>query len=290
MRIPEFLSDTIVPMFTPFRTNGAVDTEGINHLTEWLLEKPLKALFPLGGTGEWRGLSMEERKLVISTTLIAAKGQGPVMPGVHGNSLNETMELAKLAEDLGADAVTIVVPDFVDAKADALYHYYETVAISVQLPVVLYDTGNSTGNITPQLLGRLTQIENIVGIKDSSSDIGKLMQHVVEAEGQMAVLQGNETLYLPALSVGAVGAIGGGCNVYPEVIGDIHQAFDAGDHHRALYLQVKVCQLWKLVASGWPRSGKRALRSFGVQINETCRVNSGQGDENMEDNLKRLLE
>ena len=73
-------------------------------------------------------------------------------------------------------------------------------------------------SVEDTLLAKLAEHKNIVGIKDSSNDIGKLMQHVVEAEGQMAVLQGNETLYLPALRVGAVGAIGGGCNVYPEVI------------------------------------------------------------------------
>lgn len=291
MKIPAFLCDAIVPMFTPFDSEKQLDVPGLRDLTEWLTTRSLSALFPLGGTGEWMRLTQDERKQVIQTVVTTAAGKMAVMPGVHGESLEETLELARFAEGAGSDAVTVVVPIFIEPDGEAVYRYYESVAGAVDIPVVLYEPRNmGPRSITPELFGRLSQIDNILGVKDSTSGMEKLMRHVLESRDQAAVLQGVETLYLPALSVGAVGTIGGGCNVYPEYITPIRAAFEAGDHAKALQLQRQVLDLWQAVDAGWPASGKRAVRSFGVSIGETCRVDHGTIDENVIENLGRAMD
>lgn len=289
--IPEFLSGVIVPMLTPMTENKKVDLEAIQTISQWHIEKnAASALFPISGSGEHYALRPEEKKQIIEALSEAINGQIPLMPGTHGDSLDETLELTEFAKNHDVEAVVIVVPQFIPPEDELIYDYYKQINDAVDIPIMLYEPpGIREHEITPELLERLAGLKNVVGIKDSSSDIGKLSRHVMAVKEQLTIIQGVETLYLPALSIGAEGCIGGGCNIYPDVIDNIRTAFNNRELDKALEFQQKVIELWDILGTGWPASGKYVYKILGLPVRETCRVSHVPITDEVRDNLESFF-
>lgn len=248
---PKFLEGVIVPMVTPYGGPQAenVDLEALKTLTEHLSSSQASALYPVSGTGQWKLLSLDERKQVIETCVRAAGRKKPVIAGVGSpTNLDEVLELARFAEKMGAAAVVAVTPLFVrNAQPqiegrrriwdqELLIDYYKHVAAVVHCPVIVDDP---EAEIEPSTMARLVmEFPNIKGIKVRPRKDPTAFPRMVEAvNGKAAVLSGSEIVALHALQQKAVGVVGAGFNVYPNLGADLIDAIEKDEWARAEEIQ-----------------------------------------------------
>lgn len=272
-----FLQGVVVPMVTPFKTDGSLDEAGLTALTAWLCKKPIDGLFPMGSSGEFKHLSLAERKRVTELVIAEARRPHPrepqapdarvlVVPGVGAPTLEETLELARHAESCRADGVGVIVPEETDLVA-----YFSAIDQAVGIPILIYDPRPT---ITPELMERLSQLEGVRAIKYRSKDMRETMRVVVAAGGRVALLAGHEQYLLPTLAVGGVGVVGGGSNLFPGIMSAVCRRWRMGNHDGALSAQRALDELGQAVgkAGPWPQSAKLLLRRMeGLPIEPVTR-------------------
>ncbi len=227
----------IVPLLTPFILGGeAINEAALRTHIEWLIEKGVHGLMPCGTTGEMVLLSLDERKRVLDVTLAAAAARVAVIAHVGAASTQETIELARHAAAAGADAVSVVTPYYYTLPDEALVAHYCLVADAVpETPLFLYNIPQNTNNRLTRTVAEtiVAHSPNVIGIKDSAGNFDTLAEFVGINEGQFQVICGSDSLLLRALQAGAVGGVSGNCNVVPEIVVALYDAFVAGDIARA---------------------------------------------------------
>jgi dihydrodipicolinate synthase/N-acetylneuraminate lyase len=252
---PSFFRGVVVPMLTPYEEGNvqAVDHAALRAFTRWLCERRVSALFPVSGLGQWELLALEEKKRVVSTVIAAAQGCKPVVAGIGGESVAETLELGRHAVAQGASALAVVTPAFLRGSAplaqDILLRYYGEIAGALprEVPLLLYD---AKGELAPPTLRALASAHpNIRAMKfrsDSSTDMARM---VLAAGDRVAVLTGIESNTLATLSLGGVGVIGGGANAFPDLLAEIVERFAARDLEGALRAQRRAMELYDALES-----------------------------------------
>ena len=228
-----------VPACTPFDKSGDhVDEKALSAHLDRLLEAGVHAVVSCGGTGEFAYLSETERRQIHQ--LIAKRVQGRARFVAQSSAVNtrDTIENAKYAEGLGADALMILPPYFEGPTMDGVMWHYETVARAVKTPIVVYNIPQNTNrDITPDLFSRLLEIDNIQYIKDSTGDFTRIQQ-LIATGGK--VLNGGDTLAFPALVAGCPGLIWGGVNATPKEAVRLYDLVVKGDLNAA-------AALWKTI-------------------------------------------
>ena len=235
----------IIPaMVTPLTPDDEINELALRKLTNYLIEGGVHGLFPTGSQGEFWALSADEKRRVWEVVVEGTNGRLPVYAGTAAITTRETITLTRLAEKAGVDAVSILTPFYVAPNDAELYDHYRAIAEATSLPVVLYTNPARTGvKISPDLLARLAEIENIVGIKDSSGDLELTAEYIRVAPPDFAVLMGRDTLILAGLLYGAKGAIAATANVAPALVVSIYERFKAGDLDGARRAQVALAPL-----------------------------------------------
>jgi 4-hydroxy-tetrahydrodipicolinate synthase len=213
---------------------------------------------------------MEEKKTIIKVVVDIANGRVPVIPGTGFPDERRTIELTKYAQDVGADAALVVEPYYQRPSVEALYDYYKVINDSVKdFPLILYNIPPFAGyELTPELVAKCADLENVVGIKDSGGDIAKFNFMLYLAGNKMAVLQGIDILLLPSLVIGSPGAMIGGGNVAAKLEVEMYNAFIKGDLKRAREIHEKLLPLW-LVLGGYgkfPVPFKDAVTMMGIPM------------------------
>lgn len=270
-QIPEFFKGVIVPLLTTFNEDKSLDETALRSLVNWLCTKKVSAFFPMGGSGEYKTLTIDERKKIIKAVFDASKGRAATVAGVGGNSLEETLELSRYSQDCGVEGIGVVVPTFIEPKEEAIFDYYKKIDDAVNIPIMIYDPTGS--GITPRLMKKLIGLRNITGIKYRTVNLEKVALMIMETQDKAAIICGVETIFLSSLVIGSPGVIGGGANIYPNLIYKIYEKFNAGDLRSAREAQFKVCEaLHTLGWISWPMSGKIALRALGLPIKLVTRV------------------
>jgi len=203
----------MVALVTPFH-EGQIDFETLEELIEFQIDNGIDAIVPVGTTGESPTLSHEEHRQVIERVVKAVAGRVPVIAGAGSNSTQEAIALAEFAKKVGADATLQVDPYYNKPTQEGFYQHFKTIAETVDLPVVLYDIpGRCGAGMTPETVIRLSEIENIVAIKDAT---GKLDQVSAIATGcNLTIISGDDSLTLPIASVGGKGVISVVANIVP---------------------------------------------------------------------------
>ncbi|ERL06739.1 4-hydroxy-tetrahydrodipicolinate synthase [Olsenella profusa] len=271
----------IVPIVTPFREDETINTAELRCQVDRQIEAGIHAIFCFGTNGEGYILDKEDKMLVLATVINQVAGRVPVYAGTGCVSTKETIEQSKMAADLGADVLSIITPSFAKASQAELQAHYEAVAAAVDLPIVLYNIPMRTGNaLEPATVAKLSEVDNIVGAKDSSGDWDNLKAYIdLTRNKDFAVLSGNDALILRALKEGAKGSIAGCANVYPKNMVGIYENFVKGDLDAAQQCQDNVANLRSVFKYGNPNTVvKFAVRELGFPVGR-CRAPFNQLSE-----------
>jgi 4-hydroxy-tetrahydrodipicolinate synthase len=200
---------------TPIATDGRVDLDRYAEHCSWLVDAGVRGIVPNGSLGEYETLTDAERIGVVTTAVLAVAGRAPVVPGVSGRGAAEAVRWARQAAEAGAGAVMCLPPTSHAPTADEVVAHFAAVA-AVGLPVIVYNNPFSTRvDLTPPLLARLAQIENIAAVKEFSQDVRRVQQ-IRESAPTLEVLVGCDDLLAEGVLMGATGWIAGFVNAIPE--------------------------------------------------------------------------
>lgn len=282
----------IIPaMVTPMDKDDNINKKALRQLTNYLIAGGVHGLFPAGSTGEYYGLTIAQKKEVIETVIDEANGRVPIYAGAGMITTKDTIEVTKMAEDVGVDAVSILTPMFIRPSEDELYNHYKTIANSVDIPVLLYNNPARTGvNVSARLIERVSKIENIVGIKDSSGDMTLTGEFIRRTGDDFNVLIGKDTLILSGLVYGGKGAISSTANLVPKLIVKIYEEYIKGNLKEALKAQYELAPLRLAFNMGtFPIVMKEGLKLMGIDVGNTLEPVEAL-DENKLSKLKNILE
>jgi 4-hydroxy-tetrahydrodipicolinate synthase len=203
-------------MVTPFRKDLSLDEDTLRRLVRRQIAAAINFLVPCGTTGESPTLSHEEHLRVIAITIEEAKGKVPVLAGAGGYDTHKVIEMAREIERMGADGILSVTPYYNKPTQEGLYHHYKAIASAISLPIILYNVPPRTNvNIDPPTVRLLSEIENIIGIKEASGNIGQMTQVIQQVPEHFIVLSGDDSLTLPLTAMGGRGIISVASNEIP---------------------------------------------------------------------------
>jgi 4-hydroxy-tetrahydrodipicolinate synthase len=203
-------------LVTPFQRDGSLDEAALRKLVRRQISAGVDFLVPCGTTGECPTLERQEYLRVIEVTLEEAKGKTPVLPGAGGYNTAEVAKTVRELQALGADGIVSVAPYYNKPTQEGLYQHYRAIAAASSLPVILYSIIGRTGvNIEPATVKRLSEIENIVGVKEASGNIPQMGQILSIVPKDFVVLSGDDALTLPLCSLGGHGIISVASNEIP---------------------------------------------------------------------------
>lgn len=210
------LGRLITAMVTPFTSDGAVNYDQLGNLARQLIAGGSDALLVTGTTGESPTLSHEEKLECYRTVMAAADGQVPVVAGTGNYSTGESAAFSREAEDLGVDALLLVVPYYNNPPQEGLYQHFRTIAESTSLPCIVYNVPTRTvRNMEAATTARLAEIDNIVGVKEASGDLGQISDVLRLAPDDFRVWSGNDSDTYHIMCMGGYGII----SVASHVIG-----------------------------------------------------------------------
>lgn len=259
----------IIPaMVSPLTADDKISEPALRELTDHLIAGGVHGLFATGSQGEFWALSADEKTRLWEIVVDQADKRVPVYAGTVATTTRETIALTRLAEKAGVDAVSVLTPFFISPSQDELGDHYRAVAEATELPILLYGNPGRTGvKISPQLLGQLAEIDNIVGIKDSSGDLQLTLEYLRVAPSNFSVLMGRDTLILAGLLYGAQGAIAATANVAPALVVSIYERFRAGDLDGAKQAQAALTPLRLAFSWGtFPVVVKEAMNLIGIEV------------------------
>jgi 4-hydroxy-tetrahydrodipicolinate synthase len=225
---------SLVAMVTPFR-EGKVDEAKLAELVEFHVGNGTDGLVPCGTTGESPTLSHGEHKRVVELVIAAARGRIPVIAGTGSNSTAEAMEMTVHAARAGADAALLVSPYYNRPTQQGLYEHFCAIAQAApDLPLIVYNIQSRTAvNIETDTLARLSQIPNIVGVKEASGSLDQMTSVILACGSDFTVLSGDDSLTLPLMAVGGRGVISVVANFLPREVTELTHAALDGDWKRA---------------------------------------------------------
>ena len=227
-------------LVTPFRRDESLDENTLRKLVRRQIDAGINFLVPCGTTGESPTLEHEEHLRVIEITLEEAQGKVPVLAGAGGYNTKKVIALAKELETRGVDGILSVTPYYNKPTQEGLYQHYKAIAESMPLPIIVYSVQGRTGvNVEPATLLRLSEIKNIVGVKEASGNISQIAKSVSLLPESFTVLSGDDAVTLPLIGVGGRGIISVVSNQIPAEMTKLAQAALAGDFPTARALQRK---------------------------------------------------
>ena len=282
----------IIPaMVTPLDDNGNVNERTLRKLTNHLINGKVHGLFVVGSTGEWYGLDMDQKKKTFETVVEETNGRVPIYAGTGAVTTKETVILTKMAKDVGVNAASILTPVFISPNQQELYHHYCDIANSVDIPILLYNNPGKTGiNLTADLVERLSKIDNIIGIKDSSGDMTLTGEYIRRTNDSFYVLAGRDTLILSTLIYGGKGAIAATANIVPKFVVKIYEEYIKGNIKEALKAQYDLAPLRLAFSLGsFPVVMKEGLKLMGIDTGNTFKPIEPMTEDN-KIKLKKILE
>lgn len=256
------------PVVTPFTSDNALDERGLTLNVERYMKSPLTGLVVLGSNGEAPQLEDSEADRAIAIVRAAMPGDRPLLAGTGRESTVATIAATKRAADLGADAVLVRTPSFYKPQmtSDAFVRHFTAVADQSPVPVLLYNVTMYTGvNLLPEAVATLSQHPNIVGMKETNSDMVQFADQLARAKDGFIVLAGAASTYYSALALGAHGAILAVAGVAPDIVVEIYQLSLKGRFAEARQLARRLAPLAKSVGTTWGVPGlKAALDLVGL--------------------------
>lgn len=287
-----FISGVVPPIVTPVDEEDRVDEEGLRRVVEHVIAGGVHGILVLGTNGEFFGLGEDEQRRAVSVAIDQTRDRIPVYMGIGGITTKSCIQSARIAEELKAQAITVLPPMFLTLTEDEMYRHFAAIAESTKLPMLLYNSPERVGNnISAALLERLADIPNIVGIKDSSGDFSLTAEYIRRTRGKgFQVMVGRDMMILASLVYGAVGCVASTANIVPKLVVDIYSKFRSGDLEGALEAQYKLNPLRLAYNLGsFPVVSKDAMNLLGLQVGNSIKPLAGCTEQNLE-KLKRIME
>src|SRR5580693_7791463 len=206
-------------LVTPFQQDGTIDDSALRSLLAWQVESGIDFLVPCGTTGETPTLSHDEWLYVIDVTIEVIAGRVPIVAGATSNSTHDAVEKAKeVAARLGVDAILTASPYYNKPTQEGQYQHFKAIAEAAGgKPIILYNVPGRTGaNIEPQTLARLSEIPNIIGVKEASGNMTQIAEAINAVPETFLVLSGDDAVTLPVIALGGVGLISVASNEIPH--------------------------------------------------------------------------
>ena len=225
-------------LVTPFRKDQSLDEETLRKLVRRQIEAGIDFLVPCGTTGESPTLTHAEHLRVVEITLEQARGKVPVLAGAGGYNTAEVIQLAKELSHMGADGILSVTPYYNKPTQEGLVQHFRAIANAVPLPIVVYSIQGRTGvNVEPATLKRLAEIDNIIGVKEASGNIGQMAAVIHLLPEGFTVLSGDDAITIPLIALGGRGVISVVANEIPAEFSKLTKLALAGDFAAARALQ-----------------------------------------------------
>ncbi len=285
------LKGIMPPITTPFE-NGAVALGRLReNFVKWN-KTDLSGYLVLGSNGESVYLSEKEKLSVLEVSREAIPASMTMLVGTGLESTQETIRFTNQAARLGGDYALVVTPCYYKGamRPQVLYDHFIAVAEAAEMGILIYNVPKFTGlNMEPELVARLSEHPNIVGVKDSSGNIGQLSEIVHLSELGFAVFVGSAPVLFPALCVGAVGGILAAANVAPQEFSQIQDLFEKGQVDKARELQSFLTPLSKAVTVTYGIGGLKVAMDCAGYFGGDPRPPLQRPDTQGEDELRRLV-
>jgi 4-hydroxy-tetrahydrodipicolinate synthase len=267
------LTGIIPPLVTPLLDNNTLDIEGLERLIEHTISGGVHGIFILGTTGEFASLSYNLRRELTEQTCQLVNGRVPVLVGVTDSAFSESINLAKVAADCGADAVVLAPPYYFASGQPELLEYLKRIMIQMPLPLFIYNMPVHTKVIfEPATVKAAATIPGIIGMKDSSSNLAyfKQVQYGLRDRQDFTFMVGPEEFMSEFVLTGGHGGVNGGANMFPKLYVELYHASVNRDFEKIGLLQQKVMQISTTIynvghyGSSYLKGLKCALSVMGI--------------------------
>jgi|LSQX01.3.fsa_nt_gb 4-hydroxy-tetrahydrodipicolinate synthase len=258
-----------VAIVTPFNEKYEVDYEKLGELIEFQISNGTDSIIICGTTGEASTLTHDEHLACIKYAVEKVNKRVPVIAGTGSNCTSTAIYLSKGAEEYGADGLLVVTPYYNKATQKGLIAHYTAIAKSVSLPIIMYNVPSRTGcNILPQTVATLVKtVDNIVGIKEASSNIAQVADIMSLTNGNIDLYSGCDEMIVPIMSLGGIGVISVLSNILPRQTHDMVVKYLEGDVDTSRELQLKYIPLVNaLFCEVNPIPVKTALNLMGFEV------------------------
>ena len=270
------IKGVIVPILTPMREDGTINSEELVNQIERLIDAGIHGIFVLGTNGEGYILDEDEKTEVIRVAVNTVNGRVPVYAGTGCVSTRDTVRMSREGQGTGGGCALHHYAKLCCSLPGRTHPHYETVAKTVDMPILLYNIPARTGNaLAPATVQKLSQVPNIIGVKDSSGNFDNILQYIEKTRGgekPFTVLSGNDSLILWTLLAGGKGAIAACANVFPHTMVSIYEKFTAGDLEGARRAQDSIRPFRDIFKFGNPNTiVKTAVKELGYPVG-LCRA------------------
>ena len=257
---------SLVAIVTPMHEDGSLDLKSFRALIDFHVEQGTDGIVVVGTTGESPTVNFKEHHLLISTAVKHAAGRIPIVAGTGANSTTEAIDLSAYAKDAGADASLSVVPYYNKPTQEGLYQHYKSIAEAVDIPQIIYNVpGRTVVDINNDTVLRLSQISNIIGIKDATGNMGRGFDLLCRAPKDFAVYSGDDASSLAFLLQGGHGTISVTANVAPKLVHEMCVAVFEGELTTARSINSKLLRLhFDLFVEANPIPVKWSIAQMGL--------------------------
>ncbi len=280
---------------TPF-LNDKIDYDSYHKLLQRQIHAGVSGVVPCGTTGESPTLSYEEHSELIRKTVEICKGKIQVIAGTGSNSTKEAIELTEHACKDGVDGILSVNPYYNKPTQEGLFLHFQAIAKASSKPIMLYNIpGRTAVNLLPETILRLSEISNIVSVKEATGDLGQMSKTISLLPTSFTVLSGDDNLTLPLLAVGGRGVVSVVSNLFPGSVRQMVESFRSGDVEKAKELHYALLKVFSLAfVETNPIPVKAALHWMGFCQNELrlplTSLSSGKGQEELKAAIHSLEE
>lgn len=276
-----WIRGVVPPIVTPVDEEERVDEAGLRRVVDYVINGGVHGILAMGSNGEFFGLDLEEQQRALTIILDQTKGRVPVYMGIGSITTREGVKIARMAEELGAQAITILPPMFLTPNEDELFQHIKAIAETTKLPVLLYNNPDKVkNNISVNLLMRLIEIPNIVGMKDSSGDMTLTAEYIRHTRDKdFKIFAGRDVMILGSMVYGAVGAVASTANIVPELVVEIYEKFVAGDIEGSREAQFKLNPFrMAFNLASFPVATKDACNLIGLNVGKSILPNTRSSD------------
>lgn len=260
----------VTAMVTPFKEDDlSVNWQVVKELTDYLIETGSDGLVVAGTTGESPTLTFEEKVRLFKEVKDVAGKRATIIAGTGSYCTEESIHLTKAAEEVGVDAVMLVVPYYNKPPQEGLYNHFKTIASHTSLPVIIYNIpGRTACNLEAKTLARLAKdVPNIKGVKEASGNLVQVSEIASLTGDDFEILSGEDALTLPMLSVGGKGVISVASHIAGKKLGEMIDSFFSGDVEKAKKIHLELMPLFRvLFITTNPIPVKAAMEMMGIKV------------------------